>query len=195
LQSAPTTFLACDGCGQSASPEHIARRLQRLEWTTRYRPVHIGTLLLGGVSPEADGDFLYAGRFEGEAAQLLAALGISTAGKPPDVVLGEFQRGGFFVTHVLECPLEASPSGQPSCDSLLLQRVTPVLARIRRSLKPKRVVLISELLAPLISRFSSAKLGCPVILDSGKPFNLNPSDLSLGAQHLREALAAAAAEM
>src|SRR5579859_2449500 len=109
--------------------------------------------------------------------------------------LGEFQRGGFFVTHVLECPLEASPSGQPSCDSLLLQRVTPVLARIRRSLKPKRVVLISELLAPLISRFSSAKLGCPVILDSGKPFNLNPSDLSLGAQHLREALAAAAAEM
>jgi len=195
LQSARTTFLACDGCGQSASPEHIARRLQRLEWTTRYRPVHIGTLLFGAVSPEADGDFLYAGRFEGEAAQLLAALGISTAGKPPDVVLGEFQRGGFFVTHVLECPLEASSSGLPSCDSLLLQRVTPVLARIRRSLRPKRVVLISELLAPLISRFSSAELGCPVILDSGKPFNLNPSDLSLGAQHLREALAAAAAGM
>jgi len=195
LQSAPTTFLACDGCGQSASPEHIARRLQRLEWTTRYRPVHIGTLLLGGLSPEADQDFLYAGRFEGEAAQLLAALGISAAGKPPDVVLGEFRRGGFFVTHVLECPLEASPSGLPSCDSLLLQRVTPVLARIRRSLKPKRVVLISELLAPLISRFSSAELGCPVILDSGKPFNLNPSDLSLGAQHLREAFAAAVAGM
>jgi len=187
--------LACDGCGQSATPEHIARRLQRLEWTTRYRPVHIGTLLLGGVSPEADGDFLYAGKFEGQAGQLLAALGISTAGKPADVVLCEFQRGGFFVTHVLECPFEASPSGQPSCDSLLLQRVTPILARIRRSLKPKRVVLISELLAPLTARLSSAELGCPVILDSGKPFDLSSSNFSIAAQRLREALTAAVAGM
>lgn len=195
LQSAPTTFLACDGCGQSASPGHIARRLQRLEWTTRYRPVHIGTLLLGGVSPEADEDFLYAGKFAGEAGQLLAALGISTAGKPPEVVLGEFQRGGFLITHVLECPLEASQSGQPSRDSLLLQRVTPVLTRIRRSLKPKRVVLISELLAPLASKLSSAELGCPVFLDSGKPFNLNTSDSSVGAQHLREVLTAGTAGM
>ena len=31
--------LRCDGCGQAASPEHMARRLRRLEWTTRYRPV------------------------------------------------------------------------------------------------------------------------------------------------------------
>ena len=190
LQSASTTFLACDGCGQSASPEHIARRLRRLEWTTRYRPIHIGTLLLGGVSPEADEDFLYAGKFAGEAGQLLAALGISAAGKSPEVVIGEFQRGGFFVTHVLECPLEASESGQSSRDSLLLQRVAPVTTRIRRSLKPKRVVLISELLAPLASRLSSAELGCPVILDSGKPFNLNTSDLSVRAGHLREALTA-----
>lgn len=195
LQSSPTTFLACDGCGQSASPEHIARRLRRLEWTTRYRPIHIGTLLLGGVSPEADEDFLYAGKFAGEAGQLLAALGISTAGKPPEVVLGEFQRGGFFFTHVLECPLETSLSGQPSCDSLLLQRGTTIMTRIRRSLKPKRVVLISELLVPLASRLSSAELNCPVILDGGKPFDLNTSDFSIAAQHLRDALTAAAGGM
>src|SRR5437899_12101620 len=43
--------LPCDGCGQAATAEHIARRLQRLEWTTRYRPVHIHTLLLGAYSP------------------------------------------------------------------------------------------------------------------------------------------------
>lgn len=193
LQSAPTTFLACDGCGQSVSPEHIARRLQRLEWTTRYRPVHIGTLLLSGVSPETDEHFLYAGKFAGEAGQILAALGISTAGKPPEVVLAEFQRGGFFVTHLLECPLEASQSGQPSCDSLFLQRVAPVMARIRRSLKPKRIVLISEQLAPLTARLSSAELGCPVILDNGMPFNLSTPGLSVGAQHLREVLTAVTA--
>ena len=138
---------------------------------------------------------MYAGKFAGEAGQLLAALGISMAGKPPEVVLGEFQRGGFFFTHVLECPLEASLSGPPSCDSLLLQRVTPVMTRIRRSLKPKRVALISELLAPLASRLSSVELGCPVILDGGKPFNLNASDFSIAAQRLREALTAAAGGM
>jgi len=35
------TLLPCDGCGQPASAEHIARRLQRLEWATRFRPIHI----------------------------------------------------------------------------------------------------------------------------------------------------------
>src|SRR5207249_10650226 len=45
-----STDLPCDGCGQAASAEHIARRLRRLEWATRFRPVHIHTLLRGGVA-------------------------------------------------------------------------------------------------------------------------------------------------
>src|SRR5207253_8014232 len=49
--------LVCDGCGQAATAEHIARRLQRLEWTTRYRPVHIHALLLGAFSPLRDEEF------------------------------------------------------------------------------------------------------------------------------------------
>ncbi len=100
--------LVCDGCGQAATAEHIARRLQRLEWTTRYRPVHIHTLLLGAFSPLRDGEFLYRsdGEFRGEAAQILEAVGISPAGKTRDAVHAEFQRAGFFLTHVLECPLE-----------------------------------------------------------------------------------------
>src|SRR3981081_2519458 len=101
--------LRCDGCGQTASGEHIARRLQRLEWATRYRPVHINTLLLGAFSPQDEKDFLYApgGGFQGEAAHVLDALGISTTGKAADVVQAEFQRSGFFLTHVLECPLDS----------------------------------------------------------------------------------------
>jgi hypothetical protein len=188
----PTDLLVCDGCAQSAPPEHIARRLLRLEWTTRYRPVHIGALLLGGVSPLAEEDFLYRGKFQGEAGRLLEAVGISTPGKSPETVLSEFQRGGFFLTHVLECPLETSEAEQASYESLLAERVSQILTRIRRSLKPKRVVLISDSLAPLAARLSGAELGCPVILDNGKPFGLDSSDFSGAALHLRQALGLAA---
>ncbi|HXE36554.1 MAG TPA: hypothetical protein VN087_21755 [Verrucomicrobiae bacterium] len=195
LQSILTNFLDCDGCGQPASPEHIARRLQRLEWATRYRPVHIGAILLGGVSPESDRDFLYAGKFEGEARRLLEVAEISPAGKSPEIVLSEFQRIGFFLTHVLECPLETGRLGDPACEALLRRRASQVLTRIRRSLKPKRVVLISELLAPLAGRFSSAEMGCSVLLDGAKPFGLDSAGISAAAQHLREALRVPAAEM
>src|SRR2546427_11492931 len=62
-----TSALVCDGCGQTASAEHIARRLQRLEWATRYRPVHIHTLFLGAFSAHDEKDFLDApgGEFYG----------------------------------------------------------------------------------------------------------------------------------
>jgi hypothetical protein len=180
--------LSCDGCGQTASQEHIARRLRRLEWTTRYRPIHISGLLLGGVSPLAEEDFLYAGKFRGEAGRLLEAVGISTVGKSSDAVLSEFQRGGFLVTHVLECPLETSQAGESSCEALLKRRVSAVVTRIRRSLKPKRVVLISELLVPLAASLSAAELGCPVIQKDGKPLDLDSSDFPGAVEHLRQAL-------
>src|SRR3979411_1209168 len=99
--------LPCDGCGQIASAGHIARRLQRLKWATWYRPVHIHTLFLGSASPQKQEEFLYSpnGEFQGEAATLLAAAGVSTAGKRAEAVHAEFQRAGLFLTHVLECPI------------------------------------------------------------------------------------------
>src|SRR6266576_2762980 len=138
--------LVCDGCGQAATAEHIARRLQRLEWTTRYRPVHIHTLLLGAYSPLRDEEFLYASdrEFGGEAAQILDAVGISTAGKTREAVHAEFQRAGFFLTHVLDDILEMV-------------------------------------------------LGCPVLLDRGKPFLLESRGGENGVARLRQALAAACA--
>src|SRR2546426_11054310 len=131
-----TSALVCDGCGQAASAEHVARRLKRLEWTTRYRPVHINTLILGAFSPRDEKDFLYApgGEFHGEAALLLAALGISTAGKAAEAENAEFQTAGFFLTHILECPLE----GGGSLQTALERRLAAVGARGRRSTKPRR---------------------------------------------------------
>jgi hypothetical protein len=185
-----TAYLPCDGCGQPASPEHIARRLQRLEWTTRYRPVHIGTLLLAGISPQVEAEFLYAGKFAGEAARLLEAVAIDARGKTAEVALAEFQKGGYFLTHLLECPIESGTGNFSS--ELLVHRVTAVLAKIRRSLKPKRVALISEKLEPVMERLSSADLGCPLVLDGGRPFAFDGAG-SASIMRLREALAGAAA--
>jgi len=72
-----------------------------------YGVVHIlrsfGRLLAAGRE-----GFSYApgGEFQGEAALLLAALGNLTAGKAAEQCTREFQRRGFFWTHILECPFE-----------------------------------------------------------------------------------------
>jgi hypothetical protein len=186
-----TAALVCDGCGQAAVGEHMARRLRRLEWTTRYRPVHIHTLLLGAFSPQEENDFLYApgGEFSGEAALLLEAAGIRPAGKTRDAVLTEFQRAGYFLTHVLECPLEGEETVPPDAHSALKERLAAVATRIRRSLKPKRVMVITEQLAPLVDNIVALSLGCPVLLDGGKPFRLDSGAGENGVGRLREALA------
>ena len=169
-----TNMLPCDGCGQFAAPAHIARRLQRLEWATRYRPVHIQVVLLGGIVPAQQGSYLYADSapFSGEAAQLLEAVQLPTEGKTRDDVLTEFQKRGLLLIHVLECPLEGHLS--PSEISRLLERqLRSTLVRIRHSLKPKRVLLFSQELAALASKVSEAVLDSPLLLDNGKPFDLN----------------------
>jgi hypothetical protein len=196
--------LLCDGCGQISSPAHIAQRLQRLEWTTRYRPVHIQTLLLGAASSLKEKDFLYSPsvEFQGEAAKLLEVGGISAASKTREAVLAEFQRAGFFLTHVLECAFDTEspddsngPETSDSNDSalrerrLLEQRLPAIATRIRRSLKPKRVVLISQILEPLVEKFGAMQLGCPIVLHEGKPFVLDGLNAEKAIARLREALA------
>jgi hypothetical protein len=168
-------LLQCDGCGQGASPEHIARRLKRLEWTTRFRPVHIQTLFLGAWSPQEDGDFLYSPEsvFRGEAAALLEVAGIGLPGKTAEAVHVEFQRRGYFLTHVLECPLETGNNGGGARGELLGQRASAVATRIRRSLKPKRVVLIAAELEALAAQWRGGELGCPLLLENGGPYVLD----------------------
>ena len=184
------TFLRCDGCGQPASLEHIAKRLKRLEWTTRYRPVHIGTLLLGAVAPRDDADFLYAEgtAFGGEAGIILEAGGLSASGRPAETVLAEFQRGGFFLAYVHDCPLE-KPVDSVAAQGLLERRLAATVARIRRSLKPKRMVPIASSLEPVLDRLQRADLGCSIVLDDGKPFALDGNPPGEVIARLRHALA------
>jgi hypothetical protein len=174
---ADTSEILCDGCGQPASPEHIARRLQRLEWATRYRPIHLHTLLLGAISPLAPVEFLYSPEktHSGEAANLVAAAGISTAGKSADTIQSEFQRRGIYLTHVLECPLDVPSNAADFLSEALITRLPTLFTRIRRSLKPKRLAFISSSLTPLIERFASAQLDCELVLDDGRAFPLDHS--------------------
>ena len=186
--------LVCDGCGQMASAEHIARRLQRLEWTTRYRPVHINTLFLGAFSPQDQKDFLYApgGEFQGEAALLLEAVGISTAGKAAEAVRAEFQRAGFFLTHVLECPMEGASTLPAEVQGALKARLPVLATRVLRSLKPKRVMAVTEGLSSVVKDIVMLDLGCPVLLDRGKPFRLEKHPGENEVERFREALVGAA---
>src|SRR5215470_13999003 len=145
----PTGTLICDGCGQPADQEHIALRLKRLENMTRYRPIHVQALFLGAASPAAAPEYLYSAEveFRGEGLALLGALGIDPAGKTVEAVLTDFQRRGYLLAHILECPV---PADRLEALPLLLQkRSSATAARIRRSLKPKRLALLGAELGAL----------------------------------------------
>jgi hypothetical protein len=158
------TLLPCDGCGQLASAEHIARRLQRLEWSTHFRPIHIQALLLAASGPEADSEFLYSPETAstGLAGDLLSVLSISTAGKSNEEVLADFQKRGLFLVYLLECPVATGTSPAEAVD-LLDRHLPQAVARIRRSLKPKRTLVLSQDLQPFLPQLSETALGCPVV--------------------------------
>jgi hypothetical protein len=183
-------ILRCDGCGQTGSPEHIARRLRRLEWATRYRPVHIQALLLGGVPPREDAEFLYApgGESRGEGEHFLRAVGISLDGKTRHDIYAEFQAAGLFLTHILECPLEDGQDRAGDSVRILREHLPAVASRIRRSLRPKRVILVTEMPLEVVQDILALDLGCEVTLNDGKPFALAPSGKESEIVRFRAAL-------
>jgi hypothetical protein len=180
-------LLTCDGCGQLADPEHIARRLRRLEWATRFRPLHIQTLLLGGISPRNDDEFLYNpdASIKGEARVVLDAVQISTEGKSREAVLTEFQKLGLMSTHVLECPVE---DNAPGSREVIEQHLLAAVARIRRSLKPKRVLLLSADLDHLADQLRRTDLGCPILPASAGTFLRSQTPRESEVQAFRAAL-------
>jgi len=146
-------------------------RLERLAWTTRFRPIHIQALLLAGITPAKSDDFLYSpdSPFEGEAAAILQAIPLSTEGKSRETVLTEFQKLGLMLTHVLECPLDPNLSEQET-RALLEKQLPATIFRVRRSLKPKRVLLLSSTLQPFAEKLHQANLGCPIFPVSPSAF-------------------------
>ncbi len=193
--------LPCDGCGRSASAAHLAGRLRRLEWATRFRPVHIGVLFLGLAAPAREEDYLYAGAgeetrvasgFAGEARQVLHAAGLDALLGKKDAaraeILGEFQRLGYFLTYLLECPPEPAAGEGSGLLAAASSHLPAALARIRRSLKPKRIALISSDMEEVAPCLAAGGLGEALLLDRGKPFALDGADPAERAERLRTAL-------
>jgi len=118
---------------------------------------------------------------------LLAAGGVTQEGKSGEATLAELQRHGFFLTHVLECPLEDGADSK--IPELIGNRLPAVLARIRRSLKPKRLAPISKWLEQFLPALTSAGLPCALLLDREKAFALDGDAASEAAGRLREACA------
>ena len=119
-------------------------------------------LLLAAASPESDGEFLYSPEagFAGLAETILTGLEIP-ARRSHEEVLAEFQKRGLYLAYALECPV--AQNSEPGAARELLERHLPqVIARVRRSLKPKRVLVVSRELQVFLAQLTETFLGCPV---------------------------------
>jgi hypothetical protein len=168
-------FLLCDGCGLPASPEHIAVRLRRLELCTRFRPVHIGVLFVAlapSVRPEDDfygpaesmafsGPFLEA--LEIRASTEMAAPG-SDAQETGSARLVEFQRRGYYMAYLSECPI---PENEEPAASTIARLCPTLIRRIRFNYKPKHIAPLGQELFPLVEMLRDAGIGTILTLDQG----------------------------
>ncbi|HKM80143.1 MAG TPA: hypothetical protein VJY15_04185, partial [Candidatus Acidoferrum sp.] len=106
-----------------------------------------------------------------------------------DAILSEFQKRGLLLTYVLECPLEAGVN--PAAPEQLLEgQLAAVMARIRRSLKPKRLVLFSRELTGVAGKFTETDIGCPVFKGACGPFLLDGSPSESEMEEFRRTLPA-----
>jgi hypothetical protein len=71
---------------------------------------------------------------------------------------------------------------------LLNSRLALVKTRIKRSLKPKRLALISAALNPLVHEFSEADIGAALLLDGGAPYGLDGPEANTAKERLRRDL-------
>jgi hypothetical protein len=168
----------CDGCGAVADDKHIHERIKRLEWSTRFRPVHIQVLLVAGVPPARMVEYFYRPAKDRSLRsresraffdQLMKASGNEAAENlQEESALINFQRRGLFLAYAVECPIEA-----PSAPADALRQLFPtLLKRIQFSYRPKNVALLSGDLSGLIPLFHEAGWGERLILDQGLPFRI-----------------------
>jgi hypothetical protein len=192
----------CDGCGILAGDEHLRRRTLRLEMATRFRPVHIGVLLLTPAPPVSIQQFPYFLSASDEAfrqariafqSTLLAAAGIFAAeASAPDDSLPRLQRAGIFMASAVECPLEEL--GRALTPSNLAEAYgAEIVIRITRSYKPRNVLLMGTLLEALPPVLLAAGLSPLILLDEGKPFEFPEAFESRAFGALRSAFAQSAA--
>jgi len=173
--------IRCDGCGAAATDEHLRRRVEHLERATRFRPIHIETLIVYPAPPKRLEDYFYksgasrderspgartffdalTGTFRGDEA--------SSAAASEETLLAEFQRAGCFLVGCSQCPLDEA--GVSTAD--LVGRLAPsVVLRVQYSYKPKHILLLSKEVAPLIAFLQQAGLEEKLLLRNGAPIEI-----------------------
>jgi hypothetical protein len=168
-------YLPCDGCGLSASPEHIAERVRRIELSTRFRPVHIGVLFVAFAPPvRLEDDFYGPGESKEFSDPFLEALEIpsstdkvspGSAGQATDSErLVEFQRRGYYLAYLSECPI---PANEEPAASTIARLCPTLIRRIRFNYKPKHVAPLGQELVPLLEMLRVAGIGPILMLDQG----------------------------
>jgi hypothetical protein len=147
----------CDGCGAEVDAEHIRRRIERLELATRYRPVHISTLLIGAAPPSRAEEYIYTSEKEGS----------------------ELQHAGIFLVYAVECP----PADRSSATEAVRRAAPTLLKRVQFSYKPKSIVLFSAPTVDLVPSLQGAGFGEQLILSNGVPFAELPDFARFGASN------------
>lgn len=183
--------MRCDGCGRRASEAHLRERTARLEWATRFRPIHIGVLFLADAPPLdiADDFYRFANDSAGRSASsrtLFQELMYGAGPEPgsftnEEAALAEFQHRGFYLAYARECPFEEGDPGNGqetvaplSCKDFAREFGLTMVKRIQFSYKPKRIVLLSGVTRDLIPVLEQAGVGDLLLLDRGAPFELRP---------------------
>jgi hypothetical protein len=172
----PSNYLPCDGCGLAASPQHIAERVWRLELSTRFRPVRVGILFVAlAPSLRPEDDFYAPAESKEFFDPFLEALEISAPdGKTSPVSdprasdtarLAEFQRRGYFLAYLSECPI--LESAEPS-EATVARLASTLIRRIRFNYRPKHIAPIGQELLPLVDLLEAAGFGPTLLLDQGR---------------------------
>jgi hypothetical protein len=175
-----SSWITCDGCRRPASPAHTAARLQRLELSTRFRPIHINVLFVALAPPMRPENFFYRPPESRDFfASLLEATGVTapegnTASVGEDLEgeiarVTEFQHRGFYLAYLSECPTpevgDVNFEDAPSLSSALI-------LRIRFNYRPRQVALLGREMRPTVETLKAAGMGEILVLDHGQPLEI-----------------------
>jgi hypothetical protein len=166
----------CDGCGAEVNDSHIRERIERLEFSTRFRPVRIQVLFIDAAPPARMEDFFYRPVLDRSVRSLGSRMFFDeiakSLGKVPgpelqeQSVLTEFQRRGYFMAYSVECPVEGYAEQEAA-----VRRLAPTIQkRVQLSYQPKYILPLSQPTQDLVSLFQLIGWADRVILDKGAPF-------------------------
>jgi hypothetical protein len=168
----PSSWVTCDGCGFPSSPAHIGDRVGRLEFATRFRPIHINVLFVAAAPLGRPEDDFYRPPESREFFDpFMDAVGIPASGSKTDARantpesdtarLAEFQRRGYYLAYLSECPISTDGDSVSSAISRLGSRF---ILRVRFNYKPRHIAILGANLSPLRKLVEEAAMSSILIL-------------------------------